>query len=79
MDAAFDITDLFANDVTRRSENVLVCRINLRHPFFKVYGSPTKQTIEIIKAMSIANYISTIDGRGSVSKFLAEFEELLND
>ena len=44
-----------------------------------MYGVPTKQTIEIIKALSIANFTSTIDGRGSVSKFLAEFEDLLND
>lgn len=79
MDAAFDLTDLFANDVTHRSENILGCKINLRHPFFKVYGSPTKQTLEIIKAMSIANYISTIDGRGSVLKFMTEFQELINE
>lgn len=79
MDATLEITDLFANDASRKDENVLGCKINLLHPFFKVYGNPTKQTIEIIKAMSIANYITTIDGRGSVSKFLAEFEDLLND
>ena len=79
MDATFEITDLFANDVSRMNEYILGCKINLLHPFFKMYGEPTKQTVEIIKALSIANYISTIDGRGSVSKFLAEFEDLLNN
>lgn len=79
LEATFEITDLFANDVSHRNENVLVCKLNLLHPFFKMYGSPTRQTIEIIKALSIAHYITTIDGRGSVSKFRAEFEELINE
>ena len=79
MDPTFEITDLFANDASHMNEHILGCKINLNHPFFKMYGVPTKQTIEIIKALSIANFTSTIDGRGSVSKFLAEFEDLLND
>ena len=79
VDETSEITDLFANDVTHKDENVLGCKINLNHPFFKLYGSPTKQTIAIIKALSIANYITTIDGRGSVSKFMAEFEDLIDE
>lgn len=79
MEETSEINDLFANDASRMDENILGCKINLNHPFFKVYGPPTKQTLEIIRAMSIANYISTVDGRGSVSKFMTEFEELIND
>lgn len=79
MNATFEITDLFANDASCLDEKILGCKINLLHPFFKMYGEPTKQTIELIKALSIADFISTIDGRGSVSKFLAEFEDLLNN
>ena len=79
MEETSEINDLFANDVSHKDDNKLCCKINLHHPFFKVYGPPTKQTLEIIRAMSIANYISTVDGRGSVSKFMNEFEELIND
>ena len=79
MEATFEITDLFANDATQMDKNILGCKINLLHPFFKMYGEPTRQTIEIVKALSIANFISTIDGRGSVSKLLAEFHDLLNN
>lgn len=79
MESTDEISELFANDASRKNENILGCKINLNHPFFKVYGKPTRQFFAIIKAMSIANYISTIDGRGSVQKFLQEFEDLIND
>lgn len=79
MDETSEISELFANDISHKNENILICRINIHHPFFKVYGAPTQQSLAIIKSLSIANYISTIDGRGSVSKFLAEFEELINE
>lgn len=79
MEDTNEISDLFANDVSRRSEQILCCKINLGHPFFKVYGQLTEQSLAILKALSIANYISTVDGRGSVSKFMAEFDELINE
>lgn len=79
MESTDEISELFANDASQKNENILGCKINLNHPFFKVYGKPTKQFLAIIKAMSIANYISTVDGRGSVPKFLQEFEDIIND
>lgn len=79
MDTTSEIPNLFANDASRKDEHILGCKINLSHPFFKVYGQPTKQTLAIIKAFSIANYITTIDGRGNVVKFINEFEDLIND
>lgn len=79
MEETSEINDLFANDASRKDENILGCKINIQHPFFKVYGQPSMQTLAIIKALSIANYISTIDGRGSVVKFLNEFQELVNE
>ena len=79
MDSTSEINDLFANDASRKNENILGCKINLNHPFFQVYGQPTEQSLAIIKALSIANYISTIDGRGSVVKFFAEFQDLINE
>ena len=79
MDSTSEINDLFANDASRKNENILGCKINVNHPFFQVYGQPTEQSLAIIKALSIANYISTIDGRGSVVKFFAEFQDLINE
>ncbi len=74
-----EIDDLFANDASRKDEHILGCRINTKHPFFKAYGPLTGQSLAIIKAMSIANYITTIDGRGSVAKFMSEFEDFINE
>ena len=78
MEATTEISDLFANDASRKTDCILGCKVNLHHPFFKVYGPPTMQTIALIKALSIANYISTVDGRGSVPKFMSEFEDMIN-
>lgn len=78
MEESSEIEDLFANDASRKSENILGCKVNIHHPFFKVYGQPSMQTLALIKAISIANYVSTVDGRGSVAKFFNEFQELIN-
>lgn len=79
MSETTDSPELFANDLSRRSENLLCCRVNLEHPFFKTFGSPTKQTYAIIKALSIANFIATADGRGTAVKLMNEFDEIINE
>lgn len=78
MENTDEIDSLFANDASRRDDHILCCKINYNHPFFKIYGKPTDQTLSIIKAISIAYFISTVDGRGTVSKFYNEFEDLVS-
>lgn len=79
MEETTENDELFANDLSRRSENVLVCKVNLNHPFFKAYGTPQKQTLALIRALSIASFKATTDGKGTVTKMMSEFGEIIND
>ena len=75
-----EIDDLFANDTSRKSENVLVCRINPHHPFWGILGQPSKQSLAIIKALSIAYFKTTEDSStAKASTLISQFEEIIND
>ena len=74
-----DTDELFANDLSRKDDKVLVCRVNLNHPFFKAYGAPQKQTLALIRAFSIAIFKARTDGKGNVTKMMSEFDEIIND
>lgn len=78
MEETTEIIELFANDSSREDEHVLSCKINLQHPFFNYYGAPTEQTLALIKALSIASYTSPDEGRRFVSRFMADFEIIVN-
>lgn len=73
-----ELSELFWNDLSQKSSNVLICKINLGHPFFKSFGKPEKQTITMIKALSIAKFKATIDSAGSAIAMMNEFNQLIN-
>lgn len=79
MSETTEIEDLFANDLSRKNENVLGCKVNCRHPFFHAFGQPVSQSLAIIKAFSIAYFKATIDGRGSAVKLIGEFNDYINE
>lgn len=73
-----DSSELFWNDLSQKSSNVLICRVNTNHPFFKSYGAPDKQMIAIMKALSIAKFKSSITGLGTAINMMNEFNQILN-
>ena len=77
MEQTDEIDELFANDISQKNNHLLICKVNLHHPFFKVNGTPNKQTLTLIKALSISYYTSTVDGRGSASKFINELQDII--
>lgn len=75
-----EVDDLFANDTSRKSENVLGCKINPHHPFWEILGPPSKQSLAIIKALSIAYFKTTEDSStAKASTLISQFEEIIND
>ncbi len=73
-----ELNELFWNDLSQKSSDVLICKVNLNHPFFKSFGKPEKQTIAMIKALSIAKFKATIDSAGSATVMMNEFNQIIN-
>lgn len=70
--------ELFWNDLSQKSSNILICKVNLSHPFFRSFGRPERQTIAMIKALSIAKFKATIDSAGSATAMMNEFNQIIN-
>lgn len=72
-------SELFWNDLSKIGEKTLICKVNTTHPFFSVYGQPTKQVLAMVKALSIAKYKATVDSNNSASAMMNEFNSIINN
>lgn len=70
-------SELFWNDLSQKSENILRCKVNLQHPFFEAYGKPTKALMAFIKALSIAKFKATVDS-SSASAMMNDFNQIIS-
>lgn len=77
MEEGTNSQELFWNDLSLKSENILRCKVNLQHPFFEAYGKPSKALIAIIKALSIAKFKATIDS-SPVSAMMNDFNQIIS-
>ena len=77
MEEGTESSELFWNDLSQKSENILRCKVNLQHPFFQAYGKPSKALFAIIKALSIAKYKATIDS-SSASAMMNDFNQIIS-
>jgi len=71
--------ELFWNDYAQIGNQVIVCKVNLDHPFFAAFGKPDKTTLQLIKALSIAKYKTINDEGGSVTDMMNEFNDIINN
>lgn len=71
-------SEMFWNDLSQQSSNVLLCKVNINHPFFKSFGKPDKQLIAVMKALSIAKFKSSVIGLGSAINMMNEFNQIIN-
>lgn len=69
--------ELFWNDLSLASQNILICRVTLEHPFFSVYGRPEPAMLAMIKALSIAKFKANIDSGGSASAMMNDFNQII--
>lgn len=77
MEEGTESTELFWNDLSQKSENILLCKVNMHHPFFEAYGKPTKALMALIKALSIAKFKATIDS-SSASAMMNDFNQIIS-
>ena len=77
MEEGTNSKDLFWNDVSEVSKHTLVCKVNVDHPFFKAFGTPTEQTLAILRTLSMAKYISSQTGNCSTMEMMNEFNNLI--
>ena len=77
MEEGTESSELFWNDLSQKTENILRCKVNLQHPFFQAYGKPSKALIAIIKALSIAKFKATIDS-SSASAMMNDFNQIIS-
>ena len=68
--------ELFWNDYSKMGDNILLCKVNLQHSFFQVFGKPTKALLAIIKALSIAKFKSTKEDN-SASAMMNDFNQFI--
>ena len=71
-------SEMFWNDLSQKSSNVLLCKVNMDHPFFKSYGKPDKQVVAMMKALSIAKFKSSYIGPGTAINMMNEFNQIIN-
>lgn len=71
-------SEMFWNDLSQKSSNVLLCKVNMDHPFFKSYGKPDKQVVAMMKALSIAKFKSSDIGPGTAINMMNEFNQIIN-
>lgn len=76
MEEGTESSELFWNDLSQKSENILRCKVNLQHPFFEAYGKPSKALMAFIKALSIAKFKATIDS-SSASAMMNDFNQII--
>lgn len=79
VESSSESNELFWNDLSQKSSNVLICKVRLSHPFFSIFGGPSDQTLALIKALSIAKFKATIDSGGSASAMMNEFNQVINN
>lgn len=77
MEEGTESAELFWNDLSQKSENILLCKVNMHHPFFEAYGKPTKALMALIKALSIAKFKATIDS-SSASAMMNDFNQIIS-
>lgn len=70
--------ELFWNDLSKKPDNVLICKVNTSHAFFTTYGEPNRQSLAMIKALSIAKFKATMDSNDSASAMMNEFNNIIN-
>ncbi|MBR4453070.1 MAG: ATP-binding protein [Bacteroidales bacterium] len=66
--------DAFWTDVSKETEHILTCKINLGHVFFQHFGQPKEDLIAIIKALIMAKFTAKKEGKDDIK----DVYELIN-
>lgn len=70
-------SDLFWVDISKKSENIIICQINTGHIFFNHFGPPSDVNIAILKTMAIAKFTAKENGDNSATDMFNYFNEFI--
>lgn len=58
--------DAFWTDISRISEHIIICKINMEHTFFQHFGQPKGDVIAILKAITMAKFTAQKEGKEQI-------------
>jgi len=69
--------DLFWVDVSKKSNNIIICMINTSHVFFNCFGKPSDSIVAIIKTIAISKFTAKEIGDDSATELFNYFNEYI--
>ena len=73
------ISDLFWLDISKKDEQILMCNINIAHPYFKHFGRPTEALIAIFKTLAIAKFTTQNSGNDNAANLFHSFNSYIEN
>ena len=73
------ISDLFWLDISKKDEQILMCNINIAHPYFKHFGKPTEALIAIFKTLAIAKFTTQNSGNDNAANLFHSFNSYIEN
>lgn len=71
-------SELFVNDATKKDNHVLICRINMKHPYFEnIDDKKSASSIVMIKSMAIAKFAARMNEDDTIEGFFRLFNDYI--
>lgn len=70
-------SDLVWLDTSKKSENIVICKINMNHVFFKEFQNQDKAIVAMLKTMALAKFTAKEDGNDSTAELFDSFNEYI--
>lgn len=65
--------DLVWLDTSKKVENVVICKINMNHSFFRYFQNSDKAIVAILKTLALAKFTAKEDGNDSTDEMVDQF------
>lgn len=70
-------SDLVWLDTSKKSDNIVICKINMNHVFFKEFQNQDKAIVAMLKTMALAKFTAKEDGNDSTAELFDSFNEYI--
>lgn len=65
--------DLFWLDISNKSSNMITCKINMNHEFFKYFQKSDRAIVAILKTMALAKFTAKEFGNDTTDEMADQF------
>lgn len=70
--------DLFYNDVNKEGEMIIVCKINVAHPFMELYKKHLEPITQILKTLAVSKFATNKQYSNDAVKMMEYFNAYIN-